>query len=958
MPLSPMEAALAAIWSELLDLPSGSRVGAADGFFALGGHSLLATQVVARVRERFGVELPVRALFEEPTLSGLAARVEVAQLALGVDLTAAVPSASLPPLRRSPAAPGAARPASFAQQRLWFLDRLEPGSALYNIPAALAVRGALDVPALARVLTEIGRRHETLRTVFVEEGGEPRQLVRPPAPVAVPLVDLAALPAARRFAEARALADAEAGRPFDLARGPLWRTVLLRLLPREHEALVTVHHIVSDGWSTEVLVREVAALYTAFTAGRPSPRPAGSAGNGGSAGLPELPVQYADYAVWQRALLSGPVLAGEVAWWRRQLAGAAPLDLPFDRPRPASSSHRGEQLDRALAPALAAGLRALGRRYGATLFMTLTAAFQALLARLSGQDDVSVGTPVAGRSHVEIEGLIGFFVNTLVLRQDLAGDPPFRELLGRVRETSLAAQAHQAVPFERLVEELAPERSLSLSPLFQVLFALEAAPRAALDLPGLSLAPLPFGRPAGGVAKFDLTWTVAEGASGLGSSLEFSTDLFDRATIARWASHLERLLAAVVDDPALPLSRLPLLSAAERQQAIALAAGAEISTDEHGATLWELFLAQASRTPDALAVEGLTEALTYAELRRRAERLARRLQSSGVGPETIVGVGLERTPALVVGLLGALAAGGVYLPLDPALPELRRNLLLADSGARVLVAEARRLAGWELPPDVQRLALDADETADPEPPRAAGTRPESLAYVIYTSGSTGRPKGVGVEHGAAAAHFLGAVAAFGLRADDRLLQFVSPGFDMSLDELLPTLLCGAAIVFGPPELPHPADLLGELARRRISVLHPPTAYWQQWVREAPRQGERAARPPLGVVITGGEAMSPASLAAWRELRDRAAPEARLLNGYGPTETIVTATLYEVGDATAADGGAVSIGRPLPGRTAHVLDRYGNPQPAGVPGELLLGGLLARGYLGDPQRTAERFVPDP
>jgi pristinamycin I synthase-3/4 len=950
-PRTPVEEAVAEIWAELLDVSGGAKVSAADSFFALGGHSLLATQVVARLRERFGVELPVRAVFEEPTLAALAARVEAARRApAGPEGTAEggppVPAVPLPPLERTE--DEGPRPASFAQRRLWFLDRLEPGTPLYNIPAALAVHGALDLAALVRALSEIARRHEALRTVFAEEAGEPVQRVLAAAPLAVPVVDLTGLPELpeeTRWEVARELAAAEAGTPFDLAHGPLWRVRLVRLAAREHQALLTLHHIVSDGWSTEVLVREVAALYTAFAAGRPSP-------------LPELPVQYGDYAVWQRRWLAGPVLARELAYWRRQLAGAPALELPADRLRPAFASHRGALVQWAVPEPLGAGLRLLARRFGATLFSTLLAAFQALLLRLSGQEDVSVGTPVAGRSHVEIEGLIGFFVNTLVLRSEMAGDPPFRELLARARETSLAAQAHQAVPFDRLVEELAPERSLSRSPLFQVMFALQNAPRAALDLPGLTLAPLPLERPAGDTAKFDLTLTVEEGARGLAASFEYSTDLFDRATIVRWSGHLERLLAGVVESPSHRISELPLLSAAERHELTVDWNDRTTAVEVSRTTLYGLFVRQAERTPGAWALEGSGVRLTYGELRDRAERLAARLRRRGVAPEAVVAVCVERSPALVVGLLGALAAGGVYLPIDPALPALRRDLLLADSGARVLVTESGLLAAWPVPGTVEALCLDADgEEAADHPLQEAGALPGHLAYLIYTSGSSGQPKGVAVTHEEAARHCAAAVRVYGLTAEDRVLQFVSAGFDVSLEEILPTLAAGAEVVLRGPELPHPADLLAELARRRVTVANFPTAYWQQWAREG-GLGTATAQAPLRLVIIGGEAMSPLAVAPWEALRREAFPAARLLNGYGPTEAIVTATLHEVVPADERGAAAVSIGRPMPHRSAYVVDRHGGLQPVGAPGELWLGGLLARGYLGDPARTAERFIPDP
>ncbi len=724
-PRTPVEEILAGIWAELLGL---DRVGAGANFFELGGHSLLATRVMSRLRDTLGVELPLSDLFTAPTLADLAARVDARMK----ELRRSGALASAPPLLpMSPELRTGSLPLSFGQERLWLIDQLEPGSPRYNVAAALRVSGPLDSVVLASTLGEIVRRHEALRTVFARRGGVPVQVIRPAAPFPLPLVDLSGLPEDARETLALALAGEAAALPFDLARGPLLRCLLLRLTERDHAVLLTLHHIAGDGWSVDVLVREVAALYPALsegTARRPSP-------------LPELPVQYGDFAVWQRSWMSGEVLEQELAWWRRQLAGAPPLlTLPTDRPRPPVQSFRGRSEPFALPAELSQVLRALSRREGATLFMTLLAAWSTLLARYSGQRDLSVGTPIAGRTRREVEELIGFFLNTLVLRLDLSGEPGFGALLGRVRQGVLAAYTHQEVPFEMLVEALKPERSLAYEPLFQVVLNLHNQPRASLSLSGLTWRPVEV--PLRTV-QFDLILTVREEAGGLACQLDYRTDLFDRSTVRRMAGHLETLLARVTEAPERSVDELPLLTAAERHQLLAEWAETEPATAETAAEteacLHELFAAQARRAPRAPAVILGVLSLTYGELDRRANRLARRLQGLGVGPEVVVGVCLERSLELVVAILGVLKAGGAYLPLDPAYPQERLEYLLADSAAPVVVTRseiAPALAGST----AVQLHMDGEPEEVSDGPVVSGAGPESLAYVIYTSGSTGRPQ--------------------------------------------------------------------------------------------------------------------------------------------------------------------------------------------------------------------------
>ncbi|MEA2693259.1 MAG: hypothetical protein QOJ16_2646, partial [Acidobacteriota bacterium] len=733
-PEGPLEELLAEVWGDLLRV---ERIGRDVSFFDLGGHSLLATQVVSRVRQALGVELPLRRIFEARTIARLAAclAAEHPEAAAWVaDGTVALATSA--PIPTRPWQPGDSAPLSYAQERLWFLDQLDPGSAAYNIPLALRLTGHLDVPALAASLTEIARRHATLRTRFALLAGaseeRPIQVIGPPAGLALPLADLAGLPEAAREAEAHRLAREEARRPFDLGKGPVLRAALLRLrrVPgeEEHAALLDVHHIASDGWSTGVLVREIAALYTAFAAGRPSP-------------LPELPIQYADFAAWQREWLTGEVLAAQIDYWRRTLTGVPALQLPTDRPRPAVASFRGASVPLDLPPSLGRDLEELGRTRGASLFMTLLAAFSALLARWSGQEDVTVGSPIANRTRAEVEGLIGFFVNTLVLRSDLSGTPSFGALLDRVREAALGAYAHQDLPFERVVEELHPERDLSRSPLFQVMLILQNAPSQELRLPGLTLGALPA---SGGAAKFDLTLGVGLGPHGLVGGLEYAADLFDPATAERLLGHFRTLLAAAVDEPGLPVWQLPLMPEPERRQVLvewnetgSLAIGSVAALGLH-----ELFMAQAARTPGETALVDGERRLTYGELDAESNRLARHLRSLGVGPEARVGICAERSARMVVAMLGVLKAGGAYVGLDPRYPQDRLAFMLEDAAAAVLLTEGGLLA--LLPEhrarvvrldDESLLAGESDAPLKKEAGRAAG--PGNLAYLIYTSGSTG-----------------------------------------------------------------------------------------------------------------------------------------------------------------------------------------------------------------------------
>ena len=631
--------------------------------------------------------------------------------------------------RRDTTAPA---PVSYAQQRLWFLDQLEPGNVIYNIPEATRLRGRLDVSVLAATLSEVVRRHEILRTTFDTIDGRPVQVVAPAQVLPLPFIDLSALPNAEK--EARRLAYQEAIKPFNLTRGPLLRATLLKLDEEDHVVLLTMHHIISDGWSVNVLTREVAALYSAFS-------------NGQTAPLAELPIQYADYAAWQREWLTPEVLEAQMSYWKRQLGGSLPvLELPTDRPRPAVQTHRGAVQDLRLSPELTDQIKAMTRKEGVSLFMLVLAAFQTLLFRYSGQDDITVGTPIAGRSRVETEKLIGFFVNTLVLRTDLSGNPGFRALLQHVRDVVLEGHKHQHIPFERLVDELHVERTLSHSPLFQVWFFLENAGPEGLQLPGLRLSGLGSGNKT---AKFDLTLAAVESAQHITLSLEYNTDLFDETTIRRMLSHFENLFQAIVSQPDRALLDLPLLSEDESRhllcdfnpQAVAL---------PPALCLHQLFEAHADRAPESLALSFDGFHLSYGKVNERANRLAHHLRSLGVGPEDRVAVMLDRTPDLVIAILGILKAGAAYLPLDPAYPQERLSFMLADAGAQVVVTEQALVERWLLDSQATLVCLDDQAVATAANTDLSavdvGVRAENAAYVIYTSGSTGRPKGVVVTH--------------------------------------------------------------------------------------------------------------------------------------------------------------------------------------------------------------------
>ncbi|HVR99133.1 MAG TPA: amino acid adenylation domain-containing protein [Thermoanaerobaculia bacterium] len=921
-PRNAVEQELAAIWARLLGVAS---IGIHDNFFALGGHSLLAHRVLAAVREGLRAEIELRALFENPTVAGLAGVVSGAQAPVG--------PTRIPRQPRTLGEPDHF-PVSFSQLREWILHQIEPDSPAYNIPGGVRATGPLSIPRLNAAVQEIVRRHETLRTHFEGSGGEPVQVVAPRLEVLVPLVDLDGLPEPLREPLARQLAQANLAQPFALARGPLLRLLLVRLSPAEHLVLFVMHHIISDGWSVGVFSRELTALYAASVAGLPSP-------------LPELPVQYADFTVWQREHFHGERLEQHLDYWRRQLAGLPPLlRLPADRPRPPVQTYHGARQPLLVSRDESAAVRALAAREGTSPFVVLLAAFQTLLGRWSHEEDLAVGTFSGSRGHLDLEGLIGFFVNTLVLRGDLSGDPTFSGLVRRLREVTLGAYDHGEVPYERLLESLRVERTLSHTPLFQVMMLLQSFPAPDIEPGEVALSPFNL---EDDQSNFDLSLWWTERDDGFAGLLEHNLDLFDPATIRRLGGQLHALLRAALADPERPISELPLMVDAERHQVLLewndSAALAEAPPPVH-----RLFQAAARRSPEAPALVWPAGEMTYQELAQRTGRLARRLRQAGAGPEAIVGVFLDRSPELIAALLAVLEAGAAYLPLDPDYPADRLAFLLEDSGAGLLLTRETS----SLPEHRAAVVrVDGDEDA---PAFAQEVDPDEAVYVLYTSGSTGRPKGVVVRHGSLARYVETARLAYGLTPDDRVLQFASIGFDTSAEEIYPCLAAGATLVLrSGPRAEEVPEFLAGVERLGITVLDLPTAYWHEIVAALDRDASLAIPPRVRLVILGGERALPARVRAWRER----VPHVRLVNTYGPTEGTIVATHADLSEALwdARIEAEVPIGRPVRDVRTFLLDRELRPVPLGVWGELCLGGGgLARGYLGRPALTAERFVP--
>ncbi|MDX6500089.1 MAG: hypothetical protein QOG23_3349 [Blastocatellia bacterium] len=928
-PRNPDEEKLAAIWSEVLRL---ERVGVHDNFFESGGHSLLAAQVVARVRAEFSIERSLRWLFESPTVALM-----VSSLA-----SAGAPDDDSLVQTIDPSARSGDAPLSFTQQQFWLLDQAEPDSC-YNICTALKIEGPLEVQRLQQALELIVERHEILRTKVVMKGDGPVQVIAPSMRLPFDVSDLRQLSVPEREAEIRRLVRTESESPFDLSVGPLLRIKLLSTGEDENVLLVTVHHFVCDGWSVGVLLRELATLYRDSDAGR-------------SASLPQLRIQYADYALWQRQRLQGPWFERQLEYWRKQMAGAAPiLDLPTDYSRPEKRTVKGAQDSIRLSANLSGAIEKLSRQEGVTLFMTLLAAFQTLLFRYSGQEDIVVGSPVAGRSMLETENLIGSFVNTLALRADFAGQPSFREFLGRVRAATLGAFSNQDVPFEKLVEELNPERKGNRTPLFQTMFALQNTPASDIAIEGLTLTPL---KVPDAKSKFDLTLEAEAEPEGLRLCFEYNSELFRPETITRMLGHFQNLLQAIVADPAQRVTDLTLLTDGERNQILNEWNGNRVAFPED-ACIHTLFEAQVERTPEAIALEFKGESLTYRQLNQRANQLAHTLRNRGVGPDTLVGICVHRSLEMVVGMLGVLKAGGGYVPLDPAYPSDRLAFMIEDSGLSLILTQERlandipmgRAALLCLDKDWGAIAKESDE--DPGP----NVLPSNLAYVIYTSGSTGNPKGVMIEHRSLVNFTLTAAAAYEIGPDDRVLQFASLSFDLSVEEIYPALTHGAKIVLRTDEMISSArDFMHYCKAWRTTILDLPTAYWHE-LTDALNKVDLKLPEAVRLVIIGGEKAAFDRVTTWHK---RVGEGVRLVNTYGPTETTVAVTMCDLrADDHELKLNTVPIGRPLANVTAYLLDGSLRPVPIGAPGELYIGGPgVARGYVNRPALTVEKFIADP
>ncbi|OTA21090.1 Amino acid adenylation [Xenorhabdus beddingii] len=967
-PIGDMETALAGIWQELLKL---EHVGRHDHFFELGGHSLLTLQLAARIRQKLARDLHLQQLFSHPVLADLATLL----IDTPVTTQIVIPAAD----RRQPL------PLSFSQQRLWFLTRLNTEVNLaYHIPIILHLCGPLDQAALTAALDGLVSRHESLRTRFVLVDEQPYQHIDS-ADTGFPLTyqDLRGLDETSRLTRINELTEREIQTPFNFAHEPMVRGQLLQLADEEHVLILIQHHIITDGWSVGILLRELGALYRTALGKHDEP-------------LPHLPIQYADYAVWQQQWLQGEVLTAQRNFWQKQLQNApALLALPLDHPRPAEQSYTGDQVPIHLNADFLAALKALGQRHDTTLFMTLLAAWSIVLARLSGQDDIVIGSPIANRSQSELEGLIGFFVNTLPLRIELEQSYSVADLLAHVREQALAVYAHPDLPFEQLVEILQPERSLSYNPLFQVMLALNntftqntftqntftqntstqntAIPP--LELPGLSVSLM---EPPHHSAYFDLTLSLFETQDSLSGYLEYASSLFDRTTVERMVGYLTHVLTAMVTDDTQVIARLPILSAAEQQQLLV-----EFNTAQNTKThfppdalihplfIHQLFEAQVQRTPDTIALVFGEQSLSYHELNYRANQLAHSLIALGIRPEDRVAIYVERGLDMIIGLFGILKAGAAYIPLDPEYPTERLGYQLSDGKPALLLTQKHlqaRLAIqgiplWLLDDETQQNQMKKQPAHNPDS-QQIGLQPHHLAYIIYTSGSTGHPKGVMLEH----RNVVSLIHAHGQVSEpqlgDRVLQFVTIAFDISVSDIFPTLASGATLVLRPPHIKIPNNTFIDFLREQaVTIINIPTAFWHHWVQEM-MAGHMGFSPTLRTVIVGGDKVEQRYLMDWLSC-----PETHAccwINGYGPTEVTVTATMMVIDKEMMRENKPIPaithnipIGRPIANTCIYILDKLGQPVPIGVSGEIYIGGMgIARGYSNQPELTAERFVVDP
>ncbi|WP_071189195.1 non-ribosomal peptide synthetase [Trichormus sp. NMC-1] len=915
-PSTPIEEVLAAIWIKILGI---KQVGITENFFELGGHSLLATQVISQIREAFKVELPLRSLFELPTIGELAQRLETA--------LKAGQSFAILPIEKVTKTDNL--PLSFAQQRLWFLDQLQPASSAYNLSRAVRLEGYLNIAALEQSFNEIIRRHQALRTTFISVDGEPKQVIIPEVSITLPVVNLQNLPPEEREIQTQAWVKNQAQYAFDLTTTPLLNVLLLQLTQQEYILLFTIHHIVADGWSAGVIIQELAVLYESFCTGK-------------SYELPSLNIQYTDFAVWQKTQLQTEVFGVQMDYWKQQLNGNLPvLELPIAKPRPKQQTFTGKKQIFTLSPMLSNELKSLSQKQGVTLFMTLLAAFKTLLYRYTGQDDILIGSPIANRNRQEIEGLIGFFVNTLVLRTQLKDNLSFSDLLKQVREVTLGAYTHQDLPFELLVEELQPERNLIHTPLFQVMFALQNAPGDGLKLSGLNLEYLPI---ENNTARFDLSLSFIENGESLVGELEYNSDLFAVDNINWIVGHLETLLADIVKYPDKSISELSILTPAEQQQILREWNYTEANYPH--VCVHDLFTTQVAKTPNAVAVVAGSQQLTYAELDKKSNQLARYLTSLGVGKEVLVGICSDRSLSMIIAIIATIKAGGAYIPLDPTFPQERLGFMLADSQISILLTQQHLLP--HIPAhNAQVICLDRDwETIAIQDTNSPNTsiQPDDLIYTIYTSGSTGQPKGVQITH-RNVVNFLTAMHQhLHLTQTDSLLSVTTLSFDIAVLEIFLPLITGAKLILVSREIATDGtQLLQQLNNSAATIMQATPATWRMLL-DAGWEGNSQLK-----ILCGGEALP-------QNLADQLLSKCyQLWNLYGPTETTIWSTIQQIHDSQKT----VSIGRPLANTQIYILDKSLQPLPVGVPGELYIGGAgLARGYFKQPELTQEKFISNP
>ncbi|BDA74266.1 amino acid adenylation domain-containing protein [Calothrix sp. PCC 7716] len=924
-PGTPTEKILADIWSQVLKVDS---IGINDNFFEVGGHSLLATQVISRIRQTFNQEIPIHLFFEFSTIAQFSQHLEITDITNKNLLVPVIEARQQ--LEKLPL--------SFAQQRLWFLDQLQPNSTAYNLVYSYKIQGLLDIGALETSIANIIERHELLRTNFINIDGQAIQVINDwNKNFNLSVINLQSLPDDEREIKALKIIQQEAERPFNLAKDVLFRVQLVQLSAETYILILNIHHIIFDGWSFGVLFTELSLNYTAYCQGLTSP-------------LTKLDIQYADFTLWQRKWLTGSILELQVNYWKQQLSGIPILELPTDRPRPRVQTYKGATKSFVLSLDLTAKLASFAQKEGVTLFMTLLTAFKVLLCRYSGQEDVIVGTPIAGRNRREIEGLMGFFVNTLALRTDLSENPSFRELLLRVRRISLEAYTHQDVPFEQLVE-LQPERNLSHTPIFQVMFALQNAPIEELQLPNLSVKIL---EPLVKTAKFDVTLSMEERNGQLIGEWEYNTDLFDDSTIERMLKNFQVLLTGILANSEQNIWELPLLTEEEQHQLLVTWNQHEV--DFNHKYIHQLFEEQVERTPDAVAVVFENEEITYQELNKKANQVANYLRKLGIGTNKLVGLCLEPSLARIIALLGIFKAGGVYLPLDPVYPQERLKFIIEDSEVSILLTQ-KSLADKVLIDALHVVNLDTDWldiATEPTNNLPSCITDNNLAYIIYTSGSTGTPKGVLISHQAITHHSQNVIQHYQLNSSDRILQFASLSFDVSLEQILPTLVVGATLIVVDAKLLTPSEFYHKLIDYGLTVVDVPPAYLTQWLQFLNEKTFYTPIHKLRLVICGGEALPPETLKAWYKC---SMTGVRLINAYGPTEATITSVTFTVPeDITPIESYTnIPIGHPLPNRKVYILDSHKNLVPIGAVGELYIGGGLALGYLNRPELTAESFI---